>query len=222
MIKLNDLLNENFCSENLGKILFQKFSHFYTKNKNEKDTDYEKRVYDKLKEFIRGEFNNKAKDAEFVKIISNLMKCKREIPQALQPQNESLYRGSFATTEIFWDYFSKNVNIFGLSERPIIREVKVPYIYKPQSILQSWTSDKTVAENFMVKQRNSKGFSYGFPIIYKINKPSKDFIFNDDFLNLFAFMESEVIRMGGPLKVDSILYYPSDIRNFMLSNNIKK
>lgn len=222
MIKLNNILSEAKCDADIGKILFHKFAFYYPKDKDEPDTDYESRVYDSIKAFIRGDFNNVSKDKELVNIIKELLKCKEDIPLALKPRDVRLYRGSFATMDTFDTYFRKNVNIFGLSKRPVYRESETKYTYKPKSIIQSWTTELGVAKQFMTKQRNSKGFKNGFPIIYKLNKPSKEFIFNDRFLNLFHFDEDEVIRLGKNITVDSIIYYPEDIRQFMMLNDITK
>ena len=222
MIKLNNILTEAKCDADIGKILFHKFAFYYPKNKDEPDTEYEKRVYDSIKSFIRGDFNNVSKDKDLVNVIKELLKCKDDIPLALKPRDVMLYRGSFAGMDMFQKYFTKNVKIFGLSKRPVYREANVKYKYNPNSLIQSWTTDLNVAKQFMTKQRNSKGFQNGFPIIYKLDKPNKEFIFNDRFLNLFHFDEDEVIRLGKSITVDSVIYYPDDIRKFMMLNNITK
>ena len=207
------LTEQKECFETFGKYLFGEFTNKKKFIKNTENDLYEEdKIFKEIYKFIKGEYINKKKDKIFLKSIIQLKQCLKKYPKILKPLDIPYYRGTIIQgkklKKIINDNPSKNKN--GLI---IIQN----YIYKPHSIIQSWTTNDNIAKNFIDEDLDPE---LGFvPIVLKTNDTSQ-MLFNPNFLNLITYNESESVRYGKDIKCDLIIdeydieeyngYFPND------------
>jgi hypothetical protein len=207
-IKLKSLVQESTsdkCFELFGNYLFGEWKNFY-KKEIENNTIIEKQIWNIIRDFIRGEYSDKSKDNILIDSLKKLKQCISIYPKVLESPKTKFYRG----TNIYFDYI-KDYNLKEYdSEFYIIKD----YIYKPKSIIQSWTNNIDIA------------ISYGTEMNYDdsiggvlIKKDNKDMIFNPNFLNTISFNEFESIRIGNELKCD-LLVNKKHIEKFKLKDKL--
>lgn len=196
VIKQN-ILNEvksKECLEKFGNYLFGEFKKWYGKEV-EKDTPFESELWDKLLDFIRGEYENKRKDKILINGFKLLKKCKNEYSDILIPENvDIIYRGIYLETP---------ENVINKLEGNLSQNNKI-FTYNASSKIQSWADDKEIAHDFATFNR----FDWG--IILKTKPPKNEILFNSYFLNDLIkyvtskqYKEEEIIRVSDkPIKCE--------------------
>ena len=102
----------------------------------EKNTGTENSYIRDINDFTDNQYGEET-TPELIKDLKNLKGCVKQYPEVLIPEKTSVYRG----TLIPLSYFIKNkVKINTLES--------IPYLYKANSKIQSWTPDFDVASTF--------------------------------------------------------------------------
>lgn len=188
-MKMKQIITENKCIKKFGNYLFGEFKDFY-KKEMEIDTDDERAIFRELWKFARGDFERGKVTKKFIKAIKELQKCASQYPQILQPPPRKLYRG----TAINIDEFKNNY----VKPKKIKNNVVNNYSYSPRSEVQSWTTDRYIAEKFLNEWHDPSEGTLG--CILTVDKPDNSFLFNPDFMNLLYSNEDEVLRIGKTIK----------------------
>lgn len=198
IIRSNQILTEE--EKLFGKILFGEFEEFHTYD-YEKDTPKEKKIFQELLKFIRGDFIDYPKSATLISALKKLIKMKNVYPDVLvekRAKSEPLYRGNITIDDDKLEAFKENKK-YPTEWLDYYNYVIVPYTYKPHSPVQSWTTMLSVAQRF------------GPECVFRAQIPEKELVFNSLFLNTLvsttkaAIEEDEVIRVGGSIKGDLLV-----------------
>jgi len=196
-MKITKIYN-SIITESISKDCLHKFGKqlFGSEFGDEKDNDTEI-GYKKLIELFTSHDYGPKTPIEFVKAMKDLKKCISSYPEILKPEGDEVYRG----TKIPFTYLIKHVKEIGPND--------FKYTYKANSIIQSWTTDYEVAEDFSGESakllRLVKDFKNNFPQLE-----------NDDRLNyLRKLIETEDILS---LPIPIILRTNSDDETFLFKS----
>ncbi len=177
-----------------GDLLFGELEELYGKE-YEKDMPKEKKLFDDLMDFIRGDYIDLPKSTALISTLKKLMKLKDVYPKVLKKlDSELLYRGNKKIDDDTLNAFKKDSK-YPIEQQGNYKFIIVPYIYKPHSPVQSWTSNFQVAQMFGIKS------------IIRAKIPAKELVFNELFLNILSNFsavgdEDEVIRVGNNIKCE--------------------
>jgi hypothetical protein len=187
--------------------LFGEFENFYGE-KVEKDTEYEKQVFQLVQQFVDADYPPDSPKKEFEKVFKELLQCKNKYDAVLAPDNlNKVYRGLNTKVSVLAqnDFEIKSEN----DDYIILKDEN--FLYKPYTNVQSWTTSSTIPEEFVSNLFYENGDYYA-PTILTIKDPVQDeFLFDPDFLNTMDFEEHEVVRIGGAIECfcEALLYKPN-------------
>ena len=211
-LELNKQLNENeediSCLDKFGKELFgDQFGGY------EKNTRLEDEYIKLINQFGATAFGQSI-DPQFITAMVDLKKCMSTYPEVLINEPETIYRGS----NMPLSFFIKN--------RIKISEEPIDYIYNPRTIVQSWTSNPTIAKIFsepdnIINRIGGKFIEYHkkglkdedkffteiltkpeylnakIPVIYITQSNESEFLFKHKYFNeLTKTDEDELIRVS--------------------------
>jgi len=207
------------CFRKFGKILFGDARRMF-----EKDTPNEKKIWELLIRWVRGDFMNRKASIPLRKSFLNLVKCKEnydilqteDVPffyriskttrdklQETKPFDSWKESNKKLTYKDFPSYVSNNL------DKPFTIPLKQTTIsYKPKKEFQSWTTSFEKVIEFLtmvalINMNQSQIF-----LIYETKLPLKECIFKQEFLNFVAqkqigVEQDEVIHIGyGPYKTN--------------------
>ena len=204
------LENETNASEEMpfGNHLFGEY-----REKNEPDTDIEKRIYSMLADWV---IENDDKETELVTTIFELEKLLKDgkYEDVLRPKAGNVYRGIRMSFEEALSMFGHEMNEFNLKIPCKIFSLKHSYSSRRQPI-SSWSYDLHMARNFATPESQNKshvGKRDTVSVIMKATVPqSGDFILNYNEIPVMSdtseFDEKEVIGVGN-INVNSFLVFP--------------
>lgn len=196
MIKLKHILNEDEVEDNFGKVAFGSdpdIAHFQGK-KVEKNTDYETELLSILSQWVQGGWDN-TEDILWKK-YPIIKKAANVFPQIFKPETPNgtnLYRGvSNINPKLEKQLLQTNPSDW--IEDGDWWQYTNPVEYTPRKSIQSWSSERDVAEGF--------AFEY-MPGAMLITKQNNEFFFNQKFLSLVYSKEQgtemdehEVLHFG--------------------------
>lgn len=165
------------------------------KKHSEKDTEVEKKLFEAVSDFLwESTPRNKEKAYQALKQLSAL---KKYFPHDLVPKAKTVYRGTKVDGKVY-----KLIHKFPLKRGE--EWYKIPYTYKPKSKIQSWTTNKSVAERFSINFHKTKSLS-----AILSTTVDDSFIMNSGLMNIisgsitgFHNQENEIIRINAkPIKV---------------------
>lgn len=205
--KLIEDLPKQFEPE-YGKHLFGDFRKL-----NEPDTEKEKKYFEIIKKWLKGNYESGKLNLSTIELqaFKDLMKLKKYEPEILKPETNILYRGVKKYSRYFDDFKLKkeDFELIQINGRGFYK-CKKQINYKPNSEIQSWTTNFNMAWGFAIKNV----FDYGkIAVIYKCKFPENSILFNSEFLNkVFKYElqgreENEVIHIGNkPLKCELMIW----------------
>lgn len=187
---------EDLSPRDFERVMFGNF-----KNALEPDTDTEYVVFKALHQFI--DHATPANKAKASSVLKQLQALKPHYPKDLIPNSKVAYRGTQLRRKDYEKIARKYLN----SDQEWI---KIDYVYKPQSEIQSWTIDLGIATRFAVDGNTGTGktynsYSHPQPAIIQA-KVDNTFIMNTELTNALAddihgLAEHEIIRLSSePLK----------------------
>jgi hypothetical protein len=202
------------CEEKFGEYLFGEFKEFYIKAGLEKDTPTEKKIFDNIIKFIRGDYVGKKEDQTLIKSLKELAECKSRYNIILKPEQNILYRGSvISETDL-----NKIKKLSPTSEIGQQFNKIGKFTYKGRSKVQSWTTNMNVAKMFAEDSYYDYSIPSSSPAVMRYNfKGGKDILFNTTFLNKLSkkagySVEDEIIRIENkPIKVDIFIANPEEL-----------
>ena len=180
---------DNNCLHKFGKQLFGELFG------SESDTNLEVTYRKLIKSFTAHEYGQKT-PIELVKAMKELKSCISSYPEILKPDGSEVYRG----TKIPLKYLIKHVDELGNN--------KIKYTYKANSVIQSWTSDESVAEDFSGESKKLldviKDFNNNFPQMES----------DDRLLYLRKLIENDILSLPIPV----IIKTTSDDDSFLFKS----
>lgn len=198
------------CIDKFGEELFGNFL-----GGKEADTEYEDYVFKRVEDFVDGGGNQ----SQAKKAFMDLKDCMKDYPDILEPPSRTLFRG----TKI-----RELPNNLNLSKFDDMRKIlKLPhkdhhvvfknYTYKPRGEIQSWTTSRKIADEFV-------GEHHGYGGVLYASFPKSELLFNTSFMNKISIKklgssEYEVVRISKK-PVKCILYLPYDTISNHLPMNI--
>lgn len=194
-MKLGVYLESMSVAERFGDILFGS-----VRNLPEKDTQYERKVYNRIDQWVAGDFMDGSSQADVVHIMQELRELKNEFPDVLKPDATLLYRG----------VNSDRIKSLGLKKEDFKQKgefmvSKRSVVYKPRSFIQSWTTSAMKAYDFVDMIRAS------YAVIYKVQFKEDDLLFNSKFLDVVGNMDQdEIIHIGNDPINAVVMIYKND------------
>lgn len=207
---LKEQATKEYCEQKFGEYLFGEFKEFYG-DELEDNTDYEEQIWNKLTNFIRGEYQGTGKDKILIEAFENLNNCMSEYSKVLKPNSNILYRGINNNA-------TKLVNRFDLIKNNQIT-------YNPHSQVQSWTTANN--KDAIMWAATGKDIDRIGILFKKDFNNSNDLLFNTNFTNkltekILGTNEYEIIRISNnSIKCDyAVAFYGNWIKTF--DNKIDK
>lgn len=182
----------------------------------EPDTDVEDEVFGALEKFIRDATpGNKAKAS---KLIAKLKAVKKHYPNDLDPVADVAYRGTQLRKQTYREIAKQYAN--GKN-----KWVTIDYDYKPRSEIQSWTTNRRIAQDFALHANNNPGdtnydhYNYPCPAIIQTSV-NDDFIMNSKLTNMIAIKqhglpEHEIIRISNNPAKAKLLIHRNWLQEFL-------
>lgn len=124
-----------FCFNKFGNQLFAD-----QLGGNEPNNETEKKYVILLRRFTNNEYGSDI-NSETIKALNDLRDCMYKFPEILVTEG-IVYRGTRVPFKVIFD----NINNF--------RENQIPYTYKAKSILQSWSEDFGIGEEYAYGKRS--------------------------------------------------------------------
>lgn len=186
--ELLEKISKSKAEELFGQELFGEL-----RGLQERDTEFEKKVFSEIEKFI----NSNKKSKEFVKFMKLLRDSKIHFPDVLKTDAKTVYRGSTIPSEELSEYLNKeSIKKFGKNV------IEIPnYTYYPKGQVQSWSKNTKVVLRDFALSMNMKLI----PVMYE-TKVDDDFIFSTKITNFIAMYsgypkEYEIIRVSDkPIK----------------------
>ena len=209
----NGLITEAEITSCVKKFGYELFGHEL--GGNEPNTNTENNYLDLIKSFTDTNYGTKMSD-KFIKSIEVLKGCVNQYPEVLIPEKTKVFRG----IEIPIRYFIENNQTINTSG-------SIPYIYKANSQIQSWSNSFDIGGTFgnhnslndtaseielsefstaearqnLLKILIEKNLKVAFVLEYDTN--TKEFIFKSKYFRMLssAHHEDELIRIDNrPIK----------------------
>ena len=190
------------CQKKFEKYLFGTF-----RKKGEIDTKQEDEIFKKLQIFIGTADSGRRQRPDIVDAIEDLKDCKQYYRDILIPKAKIVYRAGSIPTKLLQKQHIKAVT-YGPGQSFEI----TGYTYKPNNKVQSWSSNWTIATDFI---KNAYGEKRA-PCFYKA-KVDSTFLMTAKFMNTInaklgfkyggmEMGESEILRISkAPIKVTCII-----------------
>ena len=207
-MRLEQLIEKRITPElekKFGRILFGDFQRQAgLTTKTEKDTKYEREVYDNLYHWIYGEQNIRKVQNNIIE----LSRLKDNYPTLLKPDSikrfPKLYRGLYGDRVRSWGkHEGEYVGRVGKRRPAKLMKAKEMIYYKPKRICESWTTSKTSAYEFL--KMNRPYFDPRRAIIIEAKVPIEERLFKLKFTNNIHD-ENEVVRVSNK-PIDAVVYY---------------
>ena len=152
------------------------------KGSSEKDTDVEAELYKIVAYYIGN--SDDADRGRMVKIFNDLQRLKPYFPNDLKPDAEYAYRGTKVMSSIYQSIYDDVVLDRGTDINRNHGWFYHYFDYKSRALLQSWTTDLNVAEDFSGRDfRNFHDSVPSLPAIVKVDVDD-DFILSTKITNL--------------------------------------
>lgn len=164
------------------------------KKNKEKDTDVENDLLQKIRSFVWS--HHPTNKANAFKVLNRLKTIKKYYPDDLIPKAKTVYRGTYVSKITYELVYKKS-----LTSRK--EWISLQYTYQPKSKIQSWTTNRDIAESFV---RISKMDWDEYSAILQA-KVDNSFIMNSKLMNLISQdvlgeKEDEIIRINAkPINV---------------------
>ena len=219
---LNKILLESKdseCIKKFGHLLFGDSEDNYAlktwhKGKYEQNTKYEEMLWYKLETYVVTHLVNSQEKLE--PFLKELYKCKSMYPNELDQNVKVLYRGMDVSESMAFQkkwLTKKWLKDFNPNDYHEWIEMTNSYQHKPEYAIESWTTKKNVAYEFM-------DYGNDIGILLKANIPHNQLLFNPKFMNV-AFSdevgnkEYEVLRIvKSPIKC-SVYMRRDEIKEWM-------
>lgn len=204
MTKLLDLLNERKNEKKIPRDALNKFGEILFgdfRNKGEKDTSYERKVFDLLLGFMTAE-SGKNLDKLFIDNAQYLKDLKEYYP-ILEPNEKGkvFYRGADMERSKIEKLAEKSDFEKISSDKRLKEYIKFDkkITYSPHAPVQSWTINFEVATEFTGQFGSEK--EDAIPVIFKSKLDKDEMLFDFTFLNevakkkVLGWKEYEVLRV---------------------------
>jgi hypothetical protein len=199
-MKINQILQLHEDIKDMEKIAFGNL-----KQAEEKDTEWEAKVFQALRNFVAyaDPANKTAADA----VLKDVHDLKAKYPNDLMPNSRTAFRGTLFTKSHYKKFLTTvDPDLIDNSDRDIyVGDI----MYSPRSPIQSWTTDEHTANAFAATGESFMGTDWQderpYPAIIEA-VVDDTFIFNTTLTNKIAQYnhiddENEIIRTSGaPIK----------------------
>lgn len=184
---------------------FEKFLFGEEFKEPEYNTSVEDNLWEILVRFKRGEWMESKKPKQVKLAFEKLKSCKPYFKSLLTPKGKVMYRGSVIS---YNSYKKLTKGKTSTIDRELGEIYIVDYVYKPKSVIQSWTTSKSIANRF-------GDADHGYVSAIMQAKTDDSFFGNPKLLDRLdkdaaQVSEKEVFRLGGDIKVKLIIKIPDE------------
>jgi len=150
--KSNKVSND-VCYEWFEKFIFGDNLNLPNRSNKEKNTIIEKKIFNTLSRYVDGRFISKSIDKPSLNNLKKLYKCKDYFKKYLVPDNKTSYRGFSMDSKMLLKLVkSKSKKLVKSPYAPKYGMYVYDTIYKSRVEIESWTSNKNIANMFTVRE----------------------------------------------------------------------